>query len=241
MITSATNLQSSQSYTLDVAFLVYRNFMGDAFATHHNVLQSEDHQPVLGAGQLVTAEQISALISQFYQTSAVFIEPHILGYAADFLCWHEPAQARAMHFKSKDATLEALNGQPVPQPPLLFVAHQQKLQIYALESDARPTLESPLYRAPYFNTYQDGNVCLGSTPVPTLPSPVNAGKYSQAYFASQFTHASGNTKLASFEGSHSQMWHAAQQRGAFSTEWLIPSTNPKTVADLFAPRGRHAT
>jgi PRTRC genetic system protein B len=45
-------------------------------------------------------------------------------------------------------------------PPMLWVANRESLYVFALYSNRRPTTNTQLYNAPFFNVYENGNVCL---------------------------------------------------------------------------------
>jgi PRTRC genetic system protein B len=50
-------------------------------------------------------------------------------------------------------------------PPILWIADRNKLSMYALKSANRPTENTQLYDAPFFNVYNDGSVCMGTVNV----------------------------------------------------------------------------
>lgn len=50
-------------------------------------------------------------------------------------------------------------------PPMLWVAGRNSLHVFALASNRRPTTRTRLYNAPFFNVYEDGNVCMGTVDV----------------------------------------------------------------------------
>ena len=50
-------------------------------------------------------------------------------------------------------------------PPLLWQADAHSLNIYALISNKRPTMQAKLYDAPFFNMYESGQVCMGNVEI----------------------------------------------------------------------------
>jgi PRTRC genetic system protein B len=50
-------------------------------------------------------------------------------------------------------------------PPMLWMADRNRLFVYALKSANRPTENTQLYDAPFFNVYNDGSVCMGTVNV----------------------------------------------------------------------------
>jgi PRTRC genetic system protein B len=76
--------------------------------------------------------------------------------------WYRPAQKRSLNFSS---SLGIKGNSAVNIPATLYLVINNKLYIYALMDSSRPSEKTRLYNAPYFNIYQDGNVCLGTAPV----------------------------------------------------------------------------
>jgi len=50
-------------------------------------------------------------------------------------------------------------------PALVWKADRRKLAVYALAANRKPTAETVLCYAPFFNLHQDGLVCMGTVPV----------------------------------------------------------------------------
>jgi len=84
----------------------------------------------------------------------MYLNPTGEGYAV----WHTPARTVPLLFKK---------GLGIPDgkaaiPALLWKAGKQHLYIYALKNDAALDEDTPLYHAPFFNIYEDGQVCMGT-------------------------------------------------------------------------------
>jgi PRTRC genetic system protein B len=77
--------------------------------------------------------------------------------------WFRPAMVRLLNFSAqlKISKADAI----VNIPALLFALVNTTLYIYALDSDKRPDTKTKLYNAPFFNIYEDGNVCLGTAKI----------------------------------------------------------------------------
>jgi len=72
--------------------------------------------------------------------------------------WYTKTQQRQMYFVD---SLGIPNGK-VQVPAMLWSASKSSLTVFALTNDRRPTEKTPLYYAPYFNIYEQGNVCMGT-------------------------------------------------------------------------------
>ena len=76
-------------------------------------------------------------------------------------------------------------------PPMLWVANRNGLAVFALPNRRRPTINTKLYNAPFFNVYEDGNVCMGTVDVrikktASLEEFIN--KWEGFFFNSYFSH-----------------------------------------------------
>ena len=60
--------------------------------------------------------------------------------------------------------LEIPNGR-AEVPAMLWLANKRSLKIFALSSNRRPTEKTELFYAPFFNVYENGNVCMGTVDV----------------------------------------------------------------------------
>lgn len=72
--------------------------------------------------------------------------------------WFTQEQERDLFFVKN---LNIPNGK-ANVPPLLWIANKQNLKIFALETDQRPAENAQLFHAPFFNVYENGNVCMGT-------------------------------------------------------------------------------
>jgi PRTRC genetic system protein B len=214
------------------AVLLYQEgrHQGDAFATVHEVTGVEEGQPALAPGQLLTVEGLREIHKALYRVQRLEVLPlHVLVASPERLVWFEPARSRVMFFTAADAYLNSLSGQSFPQPPLVFIAGERSLKVFALGEDERPTGSSPVFTAPYYNTDHRG-VCIGSMPLPTALSVHDTVSYSDAFFHSAFTHGTSERLLKGWGGSYGEAWAYVKQQGTFPTQHLVPQE--KTVEDV---------
>jgi PRTRC genetic system protein B len=144
----------------------------------------------------------------------------VLASTPERLVWFEPARPRVMFFKTQDAFLNSLSGSSFPQPPLVFIAGERHLKVFALAGNARPVGETEVFTAPYFNTTSSG-VCLGSTPLPDSLSVRDTESYSSAFFHSAFTHGTSERLLKGWGGSYGEIWVHARAQGTFPIQHLV--------------------
>ncbi|CAB4126436.1 PRTRC_B, PRTRC system protein B [uncultured Caudovirales phage] len=78
------------------------------------------------------------------------------------LMWYRPEEKRSIYFAEG---LNLTDGMAWV-PATLYVAEgKNTLKVYALYSNERPTAETLLYKAPYYNVFDDHRVCLGNAKV----------------------------------------------------------------------------
>ena len=76
-------------------------------------------------------------------------------------------------------------------PAMLWLANKRSLKIFALSSNRRPTEKTHLFYAPFFNVYEDGNVCMGTVDVHIQNSTSLeefTKKWENYFFNSYFSH-----------------------------------------------------
>ena len=105
--------------------------------------------------------------------------------------WYTKAQQRQLYF---------VNGLGIPNgkakvPPMLWFANKNSLSVFALSSDRRPIEKTPLHYAPFFNVYENGNVCMGTVNI-DIQNSASVEEFIQAwesyFFNSYFSHLLGN-------------------------------------------------
>ncbi len=134
--------------------------------------------------------------------------------------WYTKAQVRELFFVE---SLGIPNGKAYV-PPMLWKASKSRLSVFALKSNRRPTLKTPLYRSPFFNVYDDGRVCLGTIKI-DIKNSASVKEFIQAwehyFFHSYFTHVIADS--GTIKGNCVTLWKKLLAEGtAFPTDVLIP-------------------
>lgn len=120
--------------------------------------------------------------------NVIYLQPDSNGFAI----WHTPAQRVNLFFVEN---LGIPNGTACI-PPLLWKASKTALWLYALESDKEINEETPLYHAPFFNGYNDGNICMGTVKINIEPDTHLQDfitLWQKYFFNSYFSHNIGET------------------------------------------------
>ena len=224
-MTATISEQSPTALTLFAAVLLYRD-TGRVLARQHPVVLEKDKAPRLGAGSLVTGNLVDELLELSDRRPLTYVPENVIAMSRNAIAWFEPATTRTMYFKpSTDKAVADFDGKAVPQPPLVFIAKNRCLDVFALADNVRPTLQTPLYRAPYWNVFEGhgsagGRVCLGSMVLPDSVQPQDVGAWSDAFFASNFTHLTGGKRWLR-AGTYAELLTAVVAANHFDPAWLI--------------------
>jgi PRTRC genetic system protein B len=233
MLSVNASLGGEMTVELKQALLVYRERYGQrGFVTIHDI-DTDSGSPALKEGRLMGMSDLRELVKVVSGIKGLtYLPSHVLAYSSEGLAWFEPAQCRTLFFETQDSYLNGLSGRRYPQPPLVFIAGDKQLSVFALTKSERPTPDTELYTAPYYNTSQ-GRVCTGSMPLPTRLEPSQTDAISEAFFKSYFTHPSGPELLyRNWQGSYGELWEHAARLGVFPNECLSPAG--LTLAEVLA-------
>jgi PRTRC genetic system protein B len=205
---------TNRSYTLTAALLVY----GNEIATLHRPVLV-DGRLTLGEGSPLTEEALRDLVRTVQPNPSLEIFPESLLYRdAATTVWFTRTTTRRMWFNK----LPALNGQVFHQPPCVWAVRSDRLFVRAFSGGTRPTLNTSLLVAPYWNVDGHGLVCTGSMTRPPTTTTDTLGAWIDGFFNSTFTHANAGfrwKKGITFE----DVWKLAQDK-RFLTHWLAPAS-----------------
>ncbi len=157
----------------------------------------------------------------FNMTHASIIPGHMLHgsnkLGRTVVIWYRPAMRKTLNFS---ASIGIKGDKPVMVPATLNVIINTKLYIYALATDERPEANTKLYNAPYFNIYEDGNVCLGTA---------NTGRVKKKTFEEEAERFERAFYMAEQNGGVAQ-----QCKSSLNTIWtsLIKSQKPFPQKEL---------
>jgi PRTRC genetic system protein B len=225
-----TMIGKSEDYKVSKALMVYGKTSCDGYPYRHPFVTIHDVSLVqgeaeLGPGRLVTPQILADLVLGLGFTIPTEILPeNVIVRSSDTIVWWTPAKTRTMFFNEKqgDKMMVDLNGKVYPHPALLFKASGRSLWIRALAKNERPTIESTVYCAPYWNCSGNGSVCMGSSRIPRTMRVEQIAEWEASFFASEFTHAGQNAKPCLFKGGMLSMWHSLRGKSEFPSAYLRP-------------------
>lgn len=201
-----------------------------SFATIHDI--TNDNNPQLQPGELLTSTGLTDALHKLNQAALSFLTPNVLASSNSDLIWYSHAQHRRLFFQTTDEYLNTtVNGLNIPMPAMLWHAKPRNLSVYALDTNERPTLDTPLHHTPLFNTYETGLVCLGNTVLPGTLNPDDTLEYERGFFASAFTHANQMRLYQNYSGTIGQLLKSLEDQDEYPTKHLVPMN--KTVRSLF--------
>ena len=210
-----------QKMALSGAILVYQGGH-EGFAAWHPAKTGEDGgAPYLGEAEPLTTEFLRALSEGLGAYVAPEILPgSVLVRTSELLVWWTRAQRRALFFSDQSEAVE-LNAKQYPVPAMVFKVSGGNLSIRALAKDERPTAESKLMTAPFWNCSESAEVCLGTMHVPESSGVDAIDGWERGFFQSEFTHAYGAARLTNFPGGFLPLWRSlAGSKQSFPVQYL---------------------
>jgi PRTRC genetic system protein B len=204
---TGVSIGGAEALVLKGALLVYEG-RGTSFVSWHQVATAEDDgAPFLGQGEPLTTEFLRILAAGLgSEVPADVLPANVLVRTPDVLMWWTPAQHRTMFFAQNAEAGKELNGRRYPHPPLVFKVAGMELWVRALARNERPTADTRLMTAPYWNTNDQGYVCVGSMRTPEQDGLDAMEIWERGFFQSEFTHAYGAARLTNFRGGFLALW-----------------------------------
>ena len=138
--------------------------------------------------------------------------------------WYTKAGKRQFYFSEN---LEIPNG-TAEVPALIWFANKRSLKIFALSSNRRPAEKTKLHHAPFFNVYENGNVCMGTVDVNIQNSTSLEDfteKWENYFFNSYFNHLmNGHNPI---NGNCVNLWKKLIKTGEIFPKEELKTTNKK--------------
>lgn len=201
--------QGEINYKLTRAIMVYEgdNRSGEAYATVHDVHLDAFGAATILAGTAVTPGMVADLARQLGRGSGGgYLTENVLAASASGIIWYLKPSTRHVRFScSREANPIGTRAGITPHPGLIFYAGEREWRVFAYKGSKRPTPDTKLYQAPYFNVWEQGKICVGSVQLPDRFDVAAVEHYEAAWFDSIFTHPNQN-KLTSYKGGDYQLW-----------------------------------
>ena len=232
---------SGGAVELRSAVLFYGGDQQDSsgIATVHSVAVV-DGKPEIQAGRLLTREDLAELtecLHGAHSAGAQWLDVTMLAQSRDRMIWYTPPGTRPMFFKSSPHCKKNVEGNCVlPVPGLVWVVQDSSLYVYATTEKGRPSRDTQLYQAPFWNIWARGQVCVGSAKLPNGADAWVPKKWEEVVFNSRFTHPNFTEPNRLLKGVDSvDYWkkQLAAPSKSFNNKLLVPIG--LTVQDLLSP------
>lgn len=214
MVTTGTEFESEEVMTLQAAVMLYGDSRGSSFATAHDVALDNKGIPVLLEGHPLTMEILNAMTeaiakgAESRRSFGGYLPENVLAVGTGSIVWWLPASDRNVSFACSDKLIGTASGK-TPHPSLVFgVNNSGDWFVFAIKGNTRPTPDTKLWQAPYFNVWESGKICQGSTSVPPGATTAQIGGWNTAFFSSNFSHPNVHEKgkLVKYKGGPYQFW-----------------------------------
>lgn len=201
---------SAVSHLPRSAIVFYTSGKETSFATHHEV-RKHGHGFNLGPATNLTSENLFQLVESVSKGLKQIVEilpANVLVANDQLLVWWMPAST---HYMTFDVSMHETEGKKrlqgvsgfVPVPALVFALQRsraqggafQGLSIHALGENARPAVDTRMYRAPLLNINDSGDVCWGNGETPKGRTAEEISAWQQFFFSSTFTHYNGTPPI----------------------------------------------
>lgn len=208
-------------------------------ATVHRVAVV-DGKPEIQEGRLLTRADLADLVEGLEGAhSAVpqWLDITMLAQGRDRMVWYTPPGVRPMFFKSSEHIAKPVNGNAqLAVPGLVWVVQDKNLYVFATTEKGRPSRNTALYQAPFWNVWSRGQVCVGTADVPHGANAGNPQKWEECFFRSRFTHPNFGGRDRLLKGVDPvNYWRGqlARPSKSFNNKLLVPIG--LTVQDLLSP------
>lgn len=170
------------------------------FATVHKI-DLIGGAPQVMPGRPITESDLQALARSLAEADKAAVEtrwvdPSVLAQGPDRLIWWTPPTKRALYFKKSSVDSTTFTGAGVCAiPGLVWVAFPNKaLYVYAVKGCDRPTQETKLFQAPFFNVWGRGQICVGNAVLPQKEEQWLPKAWEKFFLESHFTHPNFSQK-----------------------------------------------
>jgi PRTRC genetic system protein B len=202
----------NRKFVLKCAVMIYTD-NSTAFATVHEVRVDSEGSPYIAEGRSLTTAFLRRLSQGLGTATPAEVLPEcVLARTPDMIVWWTRAQSRVMFFGGQEKGAKECNGHLYPHPPLVFKVRGRDLFVRALAGDKRPTAETQLKTAPYWNTDSRGSVCAGTMRIPDQRAANSISAWEDAYFGSEFTHPSGAVRLTKHRRGFVGLWTSLKDK-----------------------------
>ncbi|MGP1715746.1 MAG: PRTRC system protein B [Methylophilus sp.] len=193
-------MESKDRLVLKSAMLIYEG-QNTIYASTHPVHLVKEKM-MIGAGtpmNLLDLENV--LVRMGKSMSEGFVSDKLIYSSPNVRFWWRKAGIGNMFIKNSEGEF-ALK---VHHPSLVFTLCGNGLRVFAVKGDEKPTADTELFNAPYYNIDAFGRLCTGNVVLPDETGSTSFAAWEKMFFDSYFTHHS-NDKLIRSKKSWVGFW-----------------------------------
>lgn len=208
-VSVGVNSKASETMKLSKAILLYTGARS-SYATVNDVLTSADGTVQIGVGKAATSESVGELAKLLVNNVRMggYLPETVLSVGlSSVVWWCKPQKRRRIWFKTSNDQLGTRSGETA-HPGLVFSVSEEGWSVWAVKGNKRPTPETKLYQAPYFNVWKGGRICTGNILCPDAYTHESLMQWEEAFFGTFFTHPNVHApdKLVDFDGGSHAFW-----------------------------------
>jgi PRTRC genetic system protein B len=200
-----------------------------------NEIEYVNGKPTMMPGQCVTPSDVEGLLGRLLEANSglQLFPPNLLAATLTACVWWVPPSTRRMWFQDRDKKLMKLDGEMFPQPGLVMFASQTGFSIFAVKGNSRPVASTKLWRAPYLNLFEQGNLCAGTARIPKDAGIASIPKYEDGFFNSRGVHSHVKL-LVKYPWTHDKLWLSLHKKRRFPDGVLSRLDKSSTLGELIA-------
>lgn len=186
---------NSSLVALSKAILFYTSrASSDLIISLHDV-EHFNGKATIKEGQLASHRSIQKFIKlvmgQKLKNEMSFLPGNILAKDENNIIWWVPPCKQRIFFNSSADEMSNINAE-IQLPGLIFALIETNWYVVAVEGTTRPEAASRVFFSPFFNVWDNNQICVGSTRLPKNRKKVN--EWTKAFFSSAFTHNNYKSK-----------------------------------------------
>lgn len=187
----------------ELAVIVYRYKGDDGDSSYYLERRDIDDSGKMGAGIPLTEDCISGMVRSFSSTDRLVVHGDIpinmlyadCRHGREKYVWYRKPEKRNIFFTED---LEIPSGL-VSVPGLVYKVENKDLYVFSYVAK-RLTSKTRLYRAPFFNVYDSGKICLGNAKIRKPQECTYSGimeYWEDMFWKSEFSHLLGPNPVCS--------------------------------------------
>lgn len=219
---------SSTAVALSKAILFYASSGSSDLAISIHDVEHLNGKAIVKEGRLASQRSIrkfiKLVIGDKVKNDLNFLPSNILAQDENNVVWWVPPGKQRVFFNSSADKMSNINAE-IELPGLVFALVESNWYVVAVEGISRPEPTSRVFFSPFFNVWDNNQICVGSTKLPN--NRKNVDQWTAAFFSSAFTHNNYKSKNSQLTDGRTRaaLWKSLikTRPGDFAIEVLPPT------------------